>query len=106
MIALVTGHVLGLVLAHDRAIALWTSARAAVRSQLAMLAVMVAFTGLGLWAAVGGQRMSTFAHAGHWAIQLLYVVPVILVIGAIVWSEIQERREEQEERNADLDGRD
>ena len=47
--ALVIGHVAGLVLAHDRAIALWSSMKAATRSQLAMLAVMVAFTCLGLW---------------------------------------------------------
>jgi hypothetical protein len=47
--ALVIGHVAGLVLAHDRAIAIWDDARAAIRSQLAMLAVMVAFTCLGLW---------------------------------------------------------
>lgn len=47
--ALVIGHVMGLVLAHDRAIALWSDAKAATRSQLAMLMVMVAFTCLGLW---------------------------------------------------------
>ena len=47
--ALVIGHVAGLVLAHDRAIALWTDLKAAMRSQLAMLGVMVAFTCLGLW---------------------------------------------------------
>lgn len=47
--ALVIGHVGGLVLAHDRAIALWQNAKSATRSQLAMLAVMVAFTCLGLW---------------------------------------------------------
>jgi hypothetical protein len=47
--ALVIGHVAGLVYAHDRAIALWTDAKAATRSQLAMLAVMVSFTCLGLW---------------------------------------------------------
>ena len=40
---------MGLVLAHDRAIALWSGAKAATRSQLAMLAVMVSFTCLGLW---------------------------------------------------------
>ena len=49
--------------------------------------------------------MITFAHAGHWAVQLLYVVPVFLVVGAIVWSKIQERREEREELNPDLDRR-
>ncbi len=35
---LVVGHVLGLVVAHDRAVALWGSARTAVRTQYAMLA--------------------------------------------------------------------
>jgi hypothetical protein len=49
VIALVTGHVCGLVLAHDRALAVYGSAKAAVRSQVIMLVVMVAFTCLGLW---------------------------------------------------------
>jgi hypothetical protein len=47
--ALIIGHVCGLVLAHDRALALSPSAQAAVRSQVIMLVVMVAFTCLGLW---------------------------------------------------------
>lgn len=47
--ALVIGHVAGLILAHDRAIALYGNAREATRSQYWMLAVMVAFTSLGLW---------------------------------------------------------
>ena len=47
--ALVLGHVAGLTLAHDRALALFTKARDATRSQYWMLAVMVAFTSLGLW---------------------------------------------------------
>jgi hypothetical protein len=47
--ALVIGHVCGLVLAHDRALALYGSAQKAVRSQVIMLVVMVAFTSLGLW---------------------------------------------------------
>ena len=47
--ALVIGHVAGLVLAHDRALAIYDSPREAVRSQQAMLVVMVAFTCLGLW---------------------------------------------------------
>jgi hypothetical protein len=37
------------VLAHDRALTAYGSARAAVRSQQVMLVVMVAFTCLGLW---------------------------------------------------------
>lgn len=47
--ALVGGHVAGLVLAHDRAVALWSDIRAAARSQYWMLAVMVAFTCFGLF---------------------------------------------------------
>jgi hypothetical protein len=47
--ALVTGHVCGLILAHDRAIALYHRARDAARSQYWMLVVMVGFTSLGLW---------------------------------------------------------
>jgi hypothetical protein len=46
---LVAGHVLGLALAHDRAVALWGSARTAVRTQYAMLALMVLYTCTGLW---------------------------------------------------------
>jgi len=46
---IVTGHVAGLTLAHDRALALYDQARLAVRSQYWMLAVMVGFTSLALW---------------------------------------------------------
>src|SRR5262249_48490681 len=47
--ALVIGHVAALVLAHDRALELYGSAKAATRSQVVMLVLMVAFTCLGLW---------------------------------------------------------
>ena len=47
--ALVTGHVGGLALAHDRALVLYEDPEEAVRSQYWMLAVMVAFTSFGLW---------------------------------------------------------
>jgi hypothetical protein len=46
---LVAGHVCGLILAHDRALALYGKARAATTSQYWMLAVMVAFTTFGLF---------------------------------------------------------
>jgi hypothetical protein len=49
VVALIAGHVCGLVLAHDRALALYRDPRAATRSQYWMLAVMVGFTSLGLW---------------------------------------------------------
>jgi len=46
---LVAGHVCGLILAHDRALAMYQKARAATTSQYWMLAVMVAFTTGGLF---------------------------------------------------------
>lgn len=49
VLALVIGHVSGLTLAHDRALAIYRGPREAVRSQYWMLVVMVAFTSLGLW---------------------------------------------------------
>jgi hypothetical protein len=47
--ALLAGHVAGLVLAHDRALASFRRERDATRSQYWMLTVMVGFTSLGLW---------------------------------------------------------
>ena len=47
--ALIAGHVGGLALAHDRALAMYSNAQEAIRSQYWMLAVMVAFTSFGLW---------------------------------------------------------
>jgi hypothetical protein len=49
VLALVCGHVAGLALAHDRALASYPSTQEAVRSQYWMLVVMVGFTSLGLW---------------------------------------------------------
>jgi hypothetical protein len=49
VVALVAGHVCGLALAHDRALASCRSSEEAVRSQYWMLVVMVGFTSLGLW---------------------------------------------------------
>ena len=45
----IAGHVAALILAHDRALALYDENRLAVRSQYWMLAVMVGFTSLALW---------------------------------------------------------
>jgi hypothetical protein len=47
--ALVVGHVAGLAIAHDRAVALFENRRAALRSQYPMLALMVIYTVGGLW---------------------------------------------------------
>jgi hypothetical protein len=46
---IVSGHVAALVLAHDRALALYRDARQAVRSQYWMLGVMLGFTLLAVW---------------------------------------------------------
>ncbi len=47
--SLVVGHVLGLVLGHDRALAVYDDPKVAARSQYWMLAMMVGFTSLGLY---------------------------------------------------------
>ena len=47
--ALVLGHVAALVLGHERALTLYEDPRAATRSQLVMLVLMVCFTVLGLF---------------------------------------------------------
>ena len=47
--ALVVGHVAGLAIAHDRAVALFERREDALRSQYPMLALMVLFTVGGLW---------------------------------------------------------
>lgn len=49
VLALLAGHVAGLIVAHDKATAVWGKARAAAQSQMWMLVVMVGFTCLGLW---------------------------------------------------------
>jgi hypothetical protein len=49
IVALIIGHVWALALAHDRALEVYGSARAATRSQLVMLVLMVIFTCLGLY---------------------------------------------------------
>jgi hypothetical protein len=44
--------------------------------------------------------MSTFviAHAGHWLPQLLYIAPLVVLIGAIGLGRLRERREPREGR--------
>ena len=47
--ALVAGHVAGLTVAHDRAVTIFRNREDALRSQYAMLALMVLYTVGGLW---------------------------------------------------------
>jgi hypothetical protein len=49
VVALVVGHVIGLTVAHDRALSLFRSPQTALRTQYAMLALMVLYTVGGLW---------------------------------------------------------
>lgn len=37
------------------------------------------------------------AHAGHYALWILYVLPVLVVVGAIVRSAVAMRREERDD---------
>lgn len=46
--------------------------------------------------------MLPIAHVGHYAIWILYVVPVLIVTGAIVKSTITQRRAVREEDLEDL----
>jgi hypothetical protein len=47
--SLVAGHVAGLAVAHDRAVTIFDDRQDALRSQYAMLALMVLYTVGGLW---------------------------------------------------------
>ena len=47
--SLVAGHVAGLAVAHDRAVTIFEDRQDALRSQYAMLALMVLYTVGGLW---------------------------------------------------------
>ena len=40
-----------------------------------------------------------FAHAGHWAAQLLYLAPVIAMIGAVLWSRFRGTSEIDDEED-------
>ena len=34
-----------------------------------------------------------FAHAGHWLVQLIYLVPLLVLVGVIAAGRIRDRRE-------------
>jgi hypothetical protein len=37
------------------------------------------------------------AHAGHWAAQLLYLAPVLAMLGAVVWAKVRGRGSVEED---------
>jgi hypothetical protein len=41
------------------------------------------------------------AHAGHWLVNLLYVAPVAVVVGALAWQSWRDRREGRSEADQD-----
>jgi hypothetical protein len=47
------------------------------------------------------------AHAGHWLAGLLYLAPVVIVVGALGWQSVKDRRRgpdaDDEGRAADID---
>ena len=47
----------------------------------------------------------TFAHAGHWLINLLYVAPLVVVVGAILRDRRKHRDDEEIEVDPDPSGR-
>jgi hypothetical protein len=40
-----------------------------------------------------------FAHAGHWAAQLLYLAPVIAMVGALLWARIRGPSQNDDEKD-------
>lgn len=42
--------------------------------------------------------MIVLAHAGHWLVQLIYVVPLAVLVGVIVVGRIRDRREAAHEQ--------
>ncbi len=44
------------------------------------------------------------AHAGHWLPQLLYLAPVVVLVGAILVGRLRERREPRDGSPDDHDG--
>jgi hypothetical protein len=43
------------------------------------------------------------AHAGHWFAGLLYLAPVLIVVGALFYQSWKDRRRGPEEEGADVD---
>ena len=36
--------------------------------------------------------MTPLAHAGHWAVQLLYVAPLVIAVGVLGYQALKDRR--------------
>jgi hypothetical protein len=42
--------------------------------------------------------MTVLAHVGHWLVDLLYVLPLILMVGVLLVGRMRERRTQRERR--------
>ncbi len=47
--------------------------------------------------------MLLLAHAGHWLVQLIYLVPLVVLVGVIVAGRLRDRREAAHEQVRDGD---
>jgi hypothetical protein len=47
--------------------------------------------------------MILFAHAGHWLVQLIYLVPLAVLVGVILVGRIRDRREAANEQVSDAE---
>ena len=43
--------------------------------------------------------MIVFAHAGHWLVQLIYLVPLAVLVAVILWGRQQDRRRDAADRD-------
>jgi hypothetical protein len=48
--------------------------------------------------------MILFAHAGHWLVQLIYLVPLAVLVGVILAGRIRDRRDRAHEEVREPDG--
>jgi hypothetical protein len=46
--------------------------------------------------------VTVIAHAGHWLPQLLYLAPLIVLVGAIVVGRVRERRDRRDGGHEDV----
>jgi hypothetical protein len=43
--------------------------------------------------------MTLFAHPGHWIWQLLYLAPIVAMVGALAWAKHRDRRKQDREQD-------
>jgi hypothetical protein len=48
--------------------------------------------------------MLVVAHAGHWLVQLIYLVPLMVLVGVILVGRMRDRREAARERTHPQEG--